>query len=232
MYSALHPLLALALLVSAADPSKSDPAAEKLMKDAHLARASWDKTFPGFSAKLIAVLDGKEVDGKLTVTSAGKVKVELADAPITEWATKQLESIVGHRFENPREKYEVSFAEPESKHPLGRLIRFEGTHNLYRIKGDVITEVNRSMGKGKFTISITEVVRTSENKYLPRSFNVSRWDESGALVGNDDYTEDYVRIGKYDLPKRRLHIKTGKDQRTVGELRLSDHQLSAGSASK
>ena len=39
------------------------------------------------------------------------------------------------------------------------------------------------------------------------------------------YQEEWVHVGNYDLPRRRLYIKTGKDSRNVGELRLSNHEL-------
>jgi hypothetical protein len=208
-----------------AEEKKSDPAAEKMIKDAHLARADWDAAFPGFTCKLVACLDGKQQTGKLIVGADHKVTVELAEGAISDWATPQLESLVAHRFAANREKYDVVFADEETHHPLGRLIKFSGTTNVYRIDGDVITEVHRTMGKGKFTISVTEVVRNTEGKYLPRSFNVSYWDGEGNLRANEDYLEEYTRIGKLDLPKRRLQIKTSKGERVVGELRFSDYEV-------
>jgi uncharacterized membrane protein len=230
--STLLPGLLVGLSLVAAEEKKSDPAAEKMIKEAHQARADWDAAFPGFTCKLTAVVDGKQATGKLIVGADHNVRVELPEGPVADWATPQLESLVAHRFAANRERYDVVFADDELHHPLGRLIKFSGTSNVYRINGDVITEVHRSTGKGKFTISMTEVVRNAEGKYLPRSFNVSYWDADGNLRTNEDYLEEYTRVGKLDLPKRRIQIKTGKNERTVSELRMSDYEVTPAAARK
>jgi uncharacterized protein DUF3386 len=232
MFRWLHLAVTCSLLglasVRADEPktkAPSDPAAALLMQEAHRARGGWDATFPGFTCKLVAVVNGTETTGRLAVTAEGKLKIELPAGPINDWAAKQLESLVSHRMTGERSQYDVTFADTEMKHPLGRLIKFAGAHNFYRIKGDVITEVHRSMGEGKFTISVTDVARNAEGKYLPRSYNVSFWDGAGNLVRHEDYLEDYARVGKYDVPTRRLQIKTAKGERVVGELRMSEHVL-------
>jgi len=210
-----------------ADDKKTDPAAEKLLKAAHDSRASWDaRSFPGFTCKLVAVIDGKEEIGKLTVGADQKIKVELPNGPINDWASKLIDSVVSHRFGGTRDEYKVTFVDSDLKHPMGRLISFTGTNNVYRVKDDVITEVHRKMGEGRFTISVLEVKRNPENKYLPATFNVSYWDGSGNLTRSETNLEEYVRVGKIDLPRRRLQVKTGaKGERSVGELRMSDHEL-------
>ena len=74
--------------------------------------------------------------------------------------------------------------------------------------------------------------KNKEGKLLPRHFNVSYWDtKSGLLVRNEDYQEEWIRLGAYDLPRRRLAIETGANERTVAEILLGDHQLLRGSAS-
>lgn len=201
--------------------------AEQIMTDAHVVRSNWDKSFPGFTAKISANLDGQVTTGTITVTPEGKVELDVPKNDTTAWAREQLRSIVMHRFGGVR-KYDVSFADDVQNHPLGRLIKFNdsSTHSVYRIKGDLITEVHRDMGGRKFTISVSDVLRNKEGKYLPSHFNVSYWDsKSGQLVQNEDYQEEWLRLGQYDLPKRRLMIETSAGARRVGELVLSEHSL-------
>lgn len=202
--------------------------AEQMMAEAHEARAIWDKSFPGFTAKLTVNVNGEEISGKLTVTAAGKVELDLPKSENAEWARQQLKSIASHRFAGARDKYNVSFADKVTNHPLGRLIKFnESTsHSVYRIKGNLITEVHREMGDRKFTISVSTIATNPEGKLLPSHFNVSYWDiKSGQLIRNEDYQEEWIRLGKFDLPKRRLNIETGANERMVAEILLSDHQL-------
>jgi len=203
-----------------------DPAAEKLMKDAHVVRSGWDKSFPGFTAQLVVNIDGQEATGKFTVTKEGKLDIELPAGPLADWAQQQLDSIVSHRNAGVRDKYDVSFADDVVNHPLGRLLKFSGSHNFYRIKGDLITEVHRETGKGgKFTISVTEAVKNSDGKYLPKAFSVTYWDGDGNITRNEDYHEDWVRVGNYDLPARRLLVRTSKGARSVAELKLNNPKL-------
>lgn len=201
--------------------------AEQMMIDAHKARSAWDKNFPGFKADLTATMDNNVIKGSLNVPADGKVQLKLPEGDVAMWAKEQFDSIVSHRFPTLRDSYDVSFADKEVNHPLGRLISFKGNrHNFYRIHGNVITEVHRQFPTSKFIISVTETARNKDGQLLPQHFNVSYWDpKTNDLVSNEDYQEEWVRVGDYDLPRRRLYIKTGNDKRSVGELRLSNHEL-------
>lgn len=221
-----HLTLIALLSMAPAQLAADDAAAEKMMKDAHVVRSGWDKSFPGFTADLAVNIDGKEAKGKFTLTREGKLDIQLPAGPLAGWAEQQLDSIVSHRNAGVREKYDVTFADDELNHPLGRLLKFSGNHNFYRIKGDLITEVHREIAKGgKFTISVTDVVKSSDGKYLPKAFNVTFWDGDGNITRNEDYQEDWIRVGNYDLPQRRLLVKTAKGSRQVGELKLANHKL-------
>lgn len=225
---ALLPLLLLASHARGDDAPPSDPEAEALMLRAHQARSGWESGFPGFTATVAVTIDGDRLQGTVTVRPDGEVAVDLPGGPAAAWVERQLASIAMHRMAGARERYEASFADSETEHPLGRLVHFHGgeTHALYRIKDDAITEVHREMEGQRFTISVTDVARTPEGKTLTRHFNVSYWDaESGDLVSNDDFQDDWTRLGDFDLPARRLQIHTGKDQRQVSEFVLSDHAL-------
>jgi hypothetical protein len=226
-------LLGLVLLIApaaAADEISppADPEAERMMKAAHAARSGWGASFPGMQAQAVAVIDGQRAEGAVTIGADGAVAWEGGGGPARDWAVEQLESIAMHRSAGVRDAYDVSFADDVADHPLGRLIRFHGgaTHSLYRIKDDVITEVHRRMDGVRFTISVTDVTRNAEGQTLPRHFNVSYWDaETGELTSNDDFQDEWARVGAFDLPSRRLLIRTAKDKREVAELRLSAHAL-------
>jgi len=218
-------------LLQAGEPQEKpqvDPAAAKMMLRAHQARATWGDDFPGFSAKVQVALDGDVTRGKLTITPEGEVQLDAPAGPAQKWAQAALESLAMHRTAETRESYDVSFANDETDHPLGRLIRFHGgsTHSLYRIKDDVITEVHRRMEGVTFTITISQIARSPEGKTLPSHFNVSYWDaETGNLKSNEDYQEDWIRVGDVDLPERRLRVSSSSEGRKVFELVLSDHKL-------
>jgi hypothetical protein len=89
------------------------------------------------------------------------------------------------------------------------------------------------MDEVRFTITVTDVTRTAERKTLPRHFNVSYWDaQTGDLKSNDDFQDDWARVRAFDLPARRLMVRTAKDQRQVAELVLTNHVLLDPAAGK
>ena len=105
----------------------------------------------------------------------------------------------------------ITYPDNDRAHPLGRLIDLgdPSLESRYRIKDDVILEVNRSMGSQRFTISVLEIIRNAENKYLPRSFTMNFFDSAtGALAMSLAYRNDWQRVGDYDLPQMILEINS------------------------
>ncbi len=221
-------LLALFAPTAFAQEKQDTRSAEQMMVDAHKVRATWGKEFPGFTAKVTVNVDGRKSTGTLTVTSEGKVELDLGNSEDLAWARRQLRSIAGHRMGGGTRKYNVSFADKVMDHPLGRLIKFNEskTHSVYRIQGDLITEVHRQMGGRKFIISVSKISKNPEGKLLPAHFNVSYWNaKTGELTRNEDYQEDWIRLNDFDLPRRRLMIQTSAGDRSVREIVLSNHKF-------
>lgn len=212
----------------AGEPRAASPSAEEMMLRAHAARATWEK-FPGFRAKVELNRDGQVLSGEVVVSGDGAVSLQFPQAVDLTWAQRKLDSLVAHRLPTGETSYNVQFADEQVQHPLGRLIRFndDRLHSVYRIRGDVITEVHRQMGETRFTISVVEVTRNAEGKYLPRTYTVSFWDgSSGALRSTTTVYHAWVRVGGFDLPQRVLSIETADGgRREVNQIRFSGHEL-------
>jgi hypothetical protein len=90
-----------------------------------------------------------------------------------------------------------------TNHPLGRSIRVlnDELHSSYRIRGNEIVVVNRTMKDRRFTITVLESITNAEGKYLTTSFVVDYWNlESGELVRSEATSQTWQRVGKFDLP--------------------------------
>jgi hypothetical protein len=217
---------------AAAPQKEADPAATKLLADARSARASWDG-FPGFSADLAVNVNGKLVTGRVEVSEGGKVKVDLPDDAMRDWARGQLASVVGHRMPaGSGDDTPCAFIDTNDKHPLGRAIRVlnDELHSSYRIRGREIIEVNRSMKTSRFTITVLENRWTAEKKYLPVSYVVNTWDgKTGALISSAAFHHEWRRVGAFDLPGAMTVVTATGD--TSGPLAartiaLTNHKLS------
>jgi Protein of unknown function (DUF3386) len=211
-------------------PDSAAVSASELLERARQARATWDEPFPGFTADLTICLDGESIRGTMSVSPDGKVELNVPEGKTREWALAQLRSEVMHRRARARPfGSEAEFAEPESSHPLGRLIRIKGDSldSSYRVKGDQLLEVNRTMGDSKFSNQILATTKTPEGKYLPEVFSVTYWStQSGHLMRTETFRVTWVRVGKFDLPGARMQVVSEENGVRVRRLELSNHKLS------
>jgi hypothetical protein len=98
-----------------------------------------------------------------------------------------------------------------------------GSH--YRIQVDVIREVNRKMDGGRFTITVLEVRRNAEGKYLPGVYSVNFWNADGSLRSSTTTCEAWVRVATFDLPLTHDSVTAGKDVHKNVRMEFSQHRL-------
>jgi len=215
----LVPVMALAQGESASD----------LLQRAREARATWDESFPGFTADLVILMDGEATKGKVRVSHEGEVDVDAPEGKAREWARGQLNSEVMHHLAGPSPfGSQAEFAEPAGVHPLGRLIRLSGDRleSSYRIQGDQIREINRTLRAEKFSIKVLLSARNAEGKDLPSVFTATFWDaRTGALKRAETFHVTYVRVGRFDLPASRTQVVSEDKAAPVRRLELSNHRL-------
>jgi hypothetical protein len=180
--------------------------------------------------------DSQRREGTLRVSADQDVTLNLSTDGEFAWASRAINSLVQHRFSTGEESYNVEFADEVLEHPLGRLIRFkeDRLHSLYRISGDYISEVHRTMGDTRFTISVLQVARNAEGKYLPHTYSVSYWNaKTGELTSNRVVQDTWRRVGKWDLPERTVAVLTAADgQRQVQAVEFKNLRLLGTEAEK
>jgi uncharacterized GH25 family protein len=208
---------------------ETDPAALEALVRARDGRAIWSE-FPGFKADLKVRDGGKATDAKVTIDADGVVTLDMPESEVSAWVEEQLNSMVQHRMPDGEvTQGEVTFADEADAHPLGRKIDLgdPSLESAYRIKDDVIMEVNRTAGPTmRFTISVLEIERNPENKYLPRSFTMNFFDaKSGDLKTSLGYFNSWQRIGTFDLPKQIIEVDAHKGGASTKEIAFSNFEL-------
>jgi N-acetylneuraminic acid mutarotase len=205
-------------------------AADQMRKE-HDGRVVWT-AFPGFSADIVAAQDGKSSRGTVTVDAEGKLTLKMDQTEGLEWVQRTLGSVVSHRLSDSGAITNVEYADGDTVHPLGRLIKSldSADHSLWRVKGDMLTEVHRINDKTRMIISVSEVTRNKEGKHLPKSFTVTTWNsETGAIQSARQVFNEWLRVGSYDLPARLLGANSKADgTRVVEEIVLANHKLAEG----
>jgi hypothetical protein len=188
--------------------------------------------FPGFTTDLTVLSGAETLQGKATIDADGVVTLEMPKGKLTDWVEEQLNSMVQHRMPDGEvSQGDVTYAEEASAHPLGRKIDLgdPSLQSAYRIKDDAIMEVNRSAGPTmRFTISVLEIERNPENKYLPRSFTMNFFDaKSGDLRTSLAYFNSWQRVGAFDLPKQIIEIDAHKGGASAKQIDFSNCKLLA-----
>lgn len=205
-----------------------DPKAVELFENAIVARANWHD-FPGFSASIDGDYDGRPFSGTVRVDKAGAVTVTIDQEVATDWVEDQLKSIVMHRIESPRRSVPVlRFADQDARHPLGRLLTFEGGRfaSSYRVKDDQLMVVNRNLGSENMTITILENQKTTQGKYLPHLYTVQYWDASdGTLLRTETFENGWKKIGNFELPTLDTVLSSSASGLSIRTFRLSKHEL-------
>ncbi|HEY2827010.1 MAG TPA: DUF3386 family protein [Pirellulales bacterium] len=205
-----------------------DPAAVELLRKARDGRAVW-VNFPGFTADVSVAVDGKSEHGALAVDDSSTASVKLTDEKLREWAEEQASTLVQHRLPSGFSDEKPTFADDGKNHPLGRLIQLGDSDysSAYRIRDNMVTEVNRHAGPVRFTISVLETEQNKDGKYLPRVFSMTTWDEkTNQVKSSSTYLNTWTRVGNFDLPERILEVQTGPGDRHVREMTFTNYRLS------
>lgn len=214
----------------------AEPTAAALMQKAHDGRAVW-RDFPGFTAKIRCSHDGAVLEGQLTADRKGDVKISWTkEDERFAWVQRTLDSVIGHRVASDDAITNVEFADDQTNHPQGRLIRSQNAkeHSLWRVKDDVLTEVHRVGETSRFIISVAEVTRTAEGSHLPRSYAVTTWETpSNRIQSVRQIFQEWTHIGRFDLPAKHLAITNKSDgSRVTQQIEFLDYKLADSAASK
>jgi hypothetical protein len=196
--------------------------------EARRARAVWND-FPGFTADVTVFDAGQKQTAKVTVDAAGAVELAMPASPAKRWAEEQLATTVQHRMpDSSVGEGKVTYADEDRSHPLGRkiLLGDAAIQSSYRIKDSAITEVSRSAGPLRFTISVLETQWNSQQKYLPRSFVVDYFDtKTGEFRSSVAYHNEWQRVGAYDIPRVILEVSSEKGTPTTRQLTLENIRM-------
>lgn len=207
----------------------AQPKAVELFKNALAARAMW-REFPGFSAKVSGMVDGRDFSGTVEINKDGTVKLDIGEEPVASWVNEQLSSLVMHRLESSHgaEQPVLRFADNEERHPLGRLLTFVGGRfaSSYRVRGDEITVVNRNFGDENMTINVLSNERNADGQQLPGIYTVQYWNaKDGGLLRTQTFQHAWKRVGKIDLPTSLTMTESSSSGLSVRRFALADHQL-------
>ena len=210
---------------------EDDTEARKSMQEVFNNTARWPSGFAGFTADVVANINGDEQKGTVTVKGSKDIEINIEEEKAKGFLNENLSSIAMHRgprsFEESDGKYKLVFGD-DGTHPLGRKLVMggDGMSSFYRIKDGRIQQINRQTPRFSFSINIEESQKNKDGKFLTRKYSVFYFNpETKGLKDVESYTDEYTRVGEADLPEVRRIINCEEGAISVSTMTLSNHKL-------
>lgn len=231
----IHSLIAIhlpILLVSQLGTSNAPSAlsAREALKRAAEARYVLPRDLSALYARIIITDDEGELRGSVAWTQADGLKVTIVGSgERAEDYRRRVESLIQHRLPN-------DFDQGDGKHNLtwtgkdnliGKQIALNDAMNsMYRLNGDAIVEVDRTLGDTRLIVSVVDIERLPNGKNLPKAMSVSYFDAaSGALKRTETMIDEYNEQNGVLIPSsRRVYVSENGALRTF-EIALRDMRL-------
>jgi Protein of unknown function (DUF3386) len=204
---------------SPTQPQKADPAAWNMLKSARETSQTLPSNFAGVTFDVVLNDSGKVAKGSINYEAGGsaELKVEGLDEEVKGWLNEQTMSIIAHRrggdFSKGDGRHPITFAEDDNS-PAGRRIAInDKMKSYYRVRDNLVAEVDRTMGADHFIITVLETTKTPDGKNLPRHFTVTYFDaNSGAVKRAETFTDEYKLIDGVWFPasRRMFRAENGK----------------------
>ena len=208
-----------------------DPKAREVLREVFGSTARWSSAFNGFSADVTVNINGNEESGTITVKGPKEIEHSIKGEKHKEFLDENMASIAMHRgprsFEESDGKYKLSFID-DGSHPQGRAISMggDGMSSFYRIKDGRIQQINRKTPRMSFTINVEESVKNTEGKFLTHKYTVYYFNpENGSIKDVESYTDNYTRVGSFDLPEYRRIINAESGTVEAAFMKLSNHKV-------
>jgi Protein of unknown function (DUF3386) len=209
-------------------------AAETLVRAAHARAYRYPEAFAGFGATIGWRVDERSGEGTVVARTGPEIQLELdADEADRAWVERELRSIVGHRQASTYDRGDGRHAKrvaEENGHALGVLVEIDDEYaSSYRVTGDELSTVTRTIGDKRFTIVVHERAAMPDGTGLPKSFTVYYWDtDNGELKAAESYRDAAVEIDGVFLPASRLIVRGDSEGLSVRSLELTDHATLEG----
>jgi hypothetical protein len=211
---------------------KADPKAYEALRDTRQTRYYFTSALAGFTADLTINDNGRISIAALTYAPDEGIDLQFKtpDESREPWALEMVTNMLGHRrpasFVQGDGRWSITFGS-EDNSPAGRKVLLnDPMQSSYRIRNGRVSEVSRSAGDQRFTISIMEETEAESGRYLPRHFTVTYFDaKTGAIRRTDSFTDEYRKISGAWVPASRRLIRAENGQVVTRVIEFKNPQI-------
>lgn len=204
--------------------------ARDLFRAAYENRYTWDENFPGYSAD-IQVKQGAEVyTAQIRINQNMSVEVTgIEDEKVQESIYTQLRDIVTHRkrssFEQSHAKNEFNLGTQDDTGAFEILVKGDSMGSNYKVRGNVISQVSRVMGRIGFVIDTTETLDTGAGYVATRYDVIFRNPQTGEITAQRQHEDSFEKIGDYYIMTREVINSLEQGQEITTEFNFSNIKL-------
>ena len=210
-----------------ATAKKADPEAYNLLKRADDVRQTLPANFAGVAGDITVNDNGALSSGTFSYARGKGVELKMASVgkEAEEWTKEAIASSYAHRLKTDFDRTTGSAALEllaDDHSPIGRKVAFhDNLQSTDRVRDNQIVEVDRTMGKTHFIITVLHNQTTDEGKFLPSEFVVTYFDtDTGAIDHTECFTDGFQKIDGAWMPtsRRVVTLKGGKSSSRTFEL--------------
>lgn len=204
--------------------------ARELFRAAYENRYTWDENFPGYSAD-VELKQGDEVyTGRIRINRDLSVEVTgIEDEQVQESVYTQLRDVVTHRkrsqFDQSHGKHEFNLGQRDETDAVEILVKGDAMGSNYKIRGPVICQVSRVMGRMAFVIDTHDTLQTKEGYLATRYDAVFRNPQTDEVTAVLKFQEIYEPVGDYYIMTKQIVQDYKQGIRTTTEFNFSNIKL-------
>jgi hypothetical protein len=204
--------------------------ARQLMQAAYENRYTWDKGFPGYTADVQLKVGDQVYTGKAKVNSNLSVEVtDVADEQAKQAILGQLQEVAIHRirrsFADTHGKNTFSFGETDPTGAVEIIVGGKSEGDRYKVRDNEVCMVHRHIHGIVVTINTASSHQTGEGYLSHRYHSVYHDPKTGELKAEQDYEDNYEKVGDYQILSSRTIRSIEDGQPVVSEFSFSNIKL-------
>jgi Protein of unknown function (DUF3386) len=205
--------------------------AQELFRAAYENRYTWDKEFPGYTADIKYIYDGKEYNGQVNISTNLKAEVlGVADEEAQKAIHGQAWEIAVHRvrrtFEQTHGENSFRYGTTDADGAVEILMGGKAEGDKYKLRNNEVCLVHRHIHGVVVTINTFSSHETGEG-YLSHTYDSVYHDpKTGEQKGGkSNFVDEYEKVGQYFILNRREITTDADGKPSVQEFIFSNIKL-------
>lgn len=204
--------------------------ARAMMQAAYENRYTWDHDFPGYVTDVQLKVGDQVYTGKAKVNPDLSAEIlEISDEQAKQPILGQLQEVAIHRirrtFEASHGKNTFSFGDTDDTGAVEILVGGKAAGDRYKVRDNEVCMVHRHIHGIVVTINTQSSHDTGAGYLSHRYHSIYRDPQTGEVKGEQNFEDNYEKVGDYYLLSSRTIQALEKGQPVVSEFSFANIKL-------